>query len=60
MKTQPLDTITMSMTRVEAEILAEVLRTALYFAEYRQFNGIDFEDILHFSMYLDSSMNPEL
>ena len=59
MKNQPLDTISMSMTRVEAEILAEVLRTALYLAENKNFNGIDFEDILHFSMYLDSTLNDE-
>jgi hypothetical protein len=59
MKNQPLDTISMSMTRVEAEILAEVLRTALYLAEENKFNGIDFEDILHFSMYLDSTLNDE-
>ena len=59
MKNQPLDTISMSMTRVEAEILAEVLRTALYLAENNNFNGIDFEDILHFSMYLDSTLNDE-
>ena len=59
MKNQPTDTVSISMTRVEDEILAEILLTAAYLAEENKFAGIDFEDILHFQMYLDTSMNQQ-